>query len=196
MSYALIVNLLALLTLLALGTSIYIGLLMTFPRGRGHLEDLLSGHGTRVIGTAWLVALVATAGSLYLSEVAGLVPCRLCWYQRIAMYPLSAILGVAFLRRDTGVWRYALPLTLIGLSISTYHALVQLRPALEVAPCEGEVPCSAQYLKVFGFVSIPWMAGGAFLLISVLLCVGVWSTRKGVRRVENGKAGGLLDVTG
>ena len=69
----------------------------------------------------------------------------------------------------TSVWRYALPLSMIGLAISAYHASIQLGPALEAFSCGSGPPCAGRYMAVFGFVSIPWMAGGAFLLISTLL---------------------------
>ena len=70
---------------------------------------------------AWVVALVATLGSLYLSEVRGYQPCILCWYQRIAMYPLSLLLGIAAFRDDLDIRRYAMPLAGIGLLTSLYQ---------------------------------------------------------------------------
>jgi disulfide bond formation protein DsbB len=85
------------------------------------------------------------------------------------MYPLVVVLGVAFFRSDPGVWRYALPVSIIGLMISVYHVFIQFRPALEIGSCGSGPPCSGRYVAVFGFVSIPWMAGGAFLLISAIL---------------------------
>ena len=112
---------------------------------------------------------LAMGGSLYLSEVAGLLPCLLCWYQRIAMYPLVLVLGVGVLRGEAGAWRYAVPLSVVGLCISLYHVALQLQPALDVVTCDTGAPCSVRYLAVFGFVSIPWMAGGAFLLITALM---------------------------
>lgn len=119
---------------------------------------------------AWVVALVATAGSLYFSEVRFFVPCALCWWQRVMMYPLVAVLGVGVFSRDERVWRYALPLSLAGAGTAWYHYLIQRVP--ELAPpgvCRGGVPCTMQYIDWFGFVTIPFLAGVAFTIITVLL---------------------------
>jgi disulfide bond formation protein DsbB len=108
-------------------------------------------------------------GSLYLSDVMHFLPCLLCWYQRIAMYPLVVVLGVGMLRSDPGVWRFAIPLPVIGAAIAAYHVMIQWRPNLEVTSCAIGAPCTGRYVAVFGFISIPTMAAAAFLLITVLL---------------------------
>ncbi len=127
---------------------------------------------------AWLVAIVATAGSLYFSEVRSFVPCALCWWQRILMYPLVVVLGVATFRQDAGVWRTALPLSVLGLGTSTYHYLIQKVPGFAPpASCASGVPCSAQYIDWFGFVTIPLLAGIAFALITALLVLLAWRER-------------------
>ena len=115
------------------------------------------------------VAVVATLGSLYLSEVANFVPCRLCWYQRIAMYPLVPVLGVAVARRDHGVRFYVLPVAVIGGLISTYHVLLERFPSLESGVCEATNPCTLLWVRRFGYLTIPTMALSAFALIVVLL---------------------------
>jgi disulfide bond formation protein DsbB len=121
---------------------------------------------------AWLVAIAATAGSLYFSEVRFFVPCALCWWQRIFMYPLVPLLGIATFRQDAQIWRYALPLSTVGLATSTYHYLIQKVPGFAPpASCAGGVPCNAQYINWFGFVTIPLLAGIAFLLITVALAL-------------------------
>ena len=142
---------------------------LALPAGRAWLADALEEHLRHPLAWAWLVALAATAGSLYFSEIVGFLPCHLCWYQRILMYPLVLVLGVGLLRGDGGVWRYGLPLALLGAPISWYHVALQYRPSLEVISCAAGAPCSARYLAVFGFVSIPVMAGTGFLIIFSLL---------------------------
>lgn len=137
--------------------------------------DLLIGKG---IWLAWIVAVVATAGSLIYSEVVHFVPCRLCWFQRIAMYPLSIILLVGAIRREALVKYYALPLSLGGALISTWHYLTQVFPSLEGGSCDATNPCSARYVEVFGFISIPFMAGAGFILVSVLLAFYVRATHE------------------
>lgn len=119
---------------------------------------------------AWLVALVAMGGSLYFSEVRQFVPCSLCWYQRILMYPLVFILGIASFRQDVGVRVYALPLSVLGGLIAIYHVLEQNVPGFG-APglCRVGVPCSAKYINWLGFISIPVLSLTAFTLITALL---------------------------
>ncbi len=119
---------------------------------------------------AWVVAIVATAGSLYFSEVRLFVPCALCWWQRIFMYPLVGVLAVAVFSRDERAWRYGLPLALLGALTAWYHYLIQRVPS--IAPpgvCRGGVPCTVQYIEWFGFVTIPLLSGIAFTIITALL---------------------------
>ncbi len=131
--------------------------------------EAASLFGGNSIWLAWAVALVATVGSLIYSEVIHFVPCRLCWFQRIAMYPLSVILLVGAIRREAVVRFYALPLALIGLAVSIYHNLVQFFPSMEGGSCDPLNPCSARSVAVFGFIDLPFMAGAGFIVISVLL---------------------------
>jgi disulfide bond formation protein DsbB len=123
----------------------------------------------RANAAAWIVAVLATAGSLYFSEVAHFEPCRLCWYQRIAMYPLVVILGVAAVRRDPGVRRYAVPLAVIGALIATYHYALEWLPWLDSGVCAATTPCTIVWFRQLGFVSLPYLALSAFLLIVALL---------------------------
>ncbi|MFC4076193.1 disulfide oxidoreductase [Salinithrix halophila] len=119
---------------------------------------------------AWLVSLVAVGGSLYFSEYAGYIPCQLCWIQRIFMYPLVLILGIASYREDRSVIPYALSMSLLGGSVSLYHYLHQMVPGLaSLAPCREGVPCNTAYIDWLGFITIPLLALAAFTLISVLL---------------------------
>jgi disulfide bond formation protein DsbB len=125
---------------------------------------------TLALYASWIVAIVATLGSLYYSEVRHFVPCVLCWWQRVLMYPLVIVLGVATFRQDTGVWRTALPFSIVGLGVSTYHYLLQKVPGMAPpASCAVGVPCTAVYVNYFGFVTIPLMAGTAFALITLAL---------------------------
>src|SRR4051812_24002521 len=127
--------------------------------------------GPDALGLAFGVALVSTVGSLWLSEGAGFIPCTLCWYQRSAMYPLSVILAIAALRRDARIRPYVVTLALIGASISAYHVLVERFPTLESAACDPTNPCTIIWVKRFGYLTIPTMAGTAFVLIAILALV-------------------------
>lgn len=129
-----------------------------------------------VLLTVWTVALIATLGSLYYSELLGYVPCDLCWLQRIMMYPLVIIYGVALLKRNLDITMPALILSVIGLPISIYHYGLQKFTFLQEAGsfCTN-VPCNLQYVNYFGFITIPFLAGLAFLII---VCLHLMFLRK------------------
>jgi disulfide bond formation protein DsbB len=119
-----------------------------------------------------LLALVATAGSLYLSEGLGLVPCELCWYQRILMYPLVAVFGVALVERRPGVSRTVLPLSTLGTVLAAYHSWLQVAGGGRCA-FGG---CATVQLRVVG-LTIPNLSLAAFALVTATaawLAVGDW----------------------
>jgi len=122
---------------------------------------------------AFLVALIAVSGSLYFQFGADLVPCQLCWFQRICMYPQVVLLGVAAVRRDLLTARlYVLPLAVVGLGLSIYHYLLERFPGQIHLNCGvGQPDCAVTPFDIYGFVSIPFMALAAFLLILTLLLV-------------------------
>lgn len=118
---------------------------------------------------ALLAAWVAMLGSLYFSEVAGYIPCAFCWYQRILMYPLAAIIAVGLLRRDSGLPLYVLPFSVFGIGVSTYHYLLQKTDLFsELATCQMGVPCSGIWINWLGFITIPFLALTAFLIITFM----------------------------
>jgi len=119
------------------------------------------------------VAAVAMASSLYYSEIANFTPCELCWFQRIAMYPLAVLLLVAVVTRSRLDSRYVVTMSGIGLSISIYHYQLQLFPDQAQICTGGVVSCTVKFVDEFGFVSIPFMAGAGFLTI-LLLQVAEW----------------------
>lgn len=118
----------------------------------------------------WVQAFLALAGSLFYSEVMNYVPCELCWYQRILMYPLVLIYGIAAIKKDISIALPGLFMSGIGILVSTYHYLVQHVSIFQEVggACSGSVPCNVIYVDYFGFISIPFMAGVAFLIIFVL----------------------------
>ena len=129
--------------------------------------------GRAVIGLraplTFAVAAVATAGSLYFSESAGYVPCRLCWFQRIAMYPIAVVALVALIRRDRGARWYTLPLAGIGAVISTYHVLIEWGWVNDSESCLLFGPsCADVWFESFGFVTLALMAWAGFVSIIVL----------------------------
>jgi disulfide bond formation protein DsbB len=164
--------LLALLILLALGATVS-------PAARRALREardtLLGGE----LWLAWAFALVATLGSLYFSEIAHFEPCRLCWFQRICMYPLAVVLFGMALRRDArNALLYALPLPIVGAGVSIYHEYIVYHPQAETAACKQGVSCTVRWIEKFGYVQIPTLALTAFLAIAVLLTFAGWRARE------------------
>ena len=132
------------------------------------LSAFRAHYGTTVLLGAAIMGILTMLGSLYMSEVAHFSPCRLCWYQRIAAYPLGPLLLMAFIRRDHGIRPYIWLLTGIGISISTYHVLIERFPSLETGACEVSNPCSIKWVEKFGFVTLPVMAWLAFASIAAV----------------------------
>lgn len=143
-------------------------------RARDGLCDLMSETG---LWLAWLVALTATLGSLYYSEVAHFIPCRLCWYQRIGIYPLAVVLLLAALRRDRAVRFYVIPVAAISAAISVYHYQLERFPNQASLSCSAEAPCTVVWVWRFHYISIAMMALSAALLIIALL----WAAGRGDR---------------
>ena len=119
---------------------------------------------------AWTVALLSMAGSLFFSEVMELPPCVLCWYQRIAVYPLVLIIGIGIILKDPRLKVYSLPFAVIGLVISIYHNLLYYGVIPEaITPCSEGVPCNAVQLELMGFLTIPLMGLISFVLLTAFL---------------------------
>ncbi|TFD91895.1 disulfide oxidoreductase [Jeotgalibacillus sp. R-1-5s-1] len=117
---------------------------------------------------AWAASFTATVGSLYFSEIRDFVPCDMCWYQRIFMYPIVIVLGAAIIKKDAKAALYSALLSGIGGSISLYHYGIQKLDFLsESAPACGVVSCTGQYINWLGFITIPFLALTAFIIIFI-----------------------------
>lgn len=116
----------------------------------------------------WIVATSATMGSLYFSEIRGYEPCELCWIQRIFMYPLVIILGVAFIQKNSRIAVTTAAFSIIGGAISLYHYTIQKVDFMsENAPSCGRVSCTGEYINLLGFITIPFLALISFTLIAI-----------------------------
>ncbi len=159
----------AVLALAALTGAVVAGVsALLAPRGVGWAEDIVDM--VRQTGQ-WLVFMVtggAMFGSLWFSEKIGFAPCKYCWYQRIAMFSLAVLSLVAAIRRDKGFSVYALTAASVGLVISTYHYLLEWFPSIQSGACSVDVPCTAVWFREFGFVSLAFMAGCAFIATIVV----------------------------
>lgn len=154
----------ALLALVALAVTVGVVALGATAGGRRRLRGLRAD----MLRLAFSVAAVSTAASLWFSEVGDFVPCQLCWFQRIAMYPLVVVLGVATWRSDPDPrWR-VLPFSVVGLLVSAYHYQLQLFPE-QGSSCDVAAPCTQRWVEEFGFVSIPFMAFCGFAAVTALV---------------------------
>ena len=115
----------------------------------------------------WIVSAVATLGSLYFSEIRHYDPCKLCWVQRIFMYPIVIMTTVALIQKNARIAVTTAVFSVIGGCISLYHYGIQKLSFLaENAPSCGAVSCTGQYINWLGFITIPFLALTAFILIA------------------------------
>jgi disulfide bond formation protein DsbB len=123
---------------------------------------------------AWVVALVGSLAVLFIGEVMGQAPCVLCWFQRAFLFPLAVVLAIATFRSDYAVWRYALPLAVIGWMVAAYHVLLYAGVLPKgIEPCGQGPSCTDAAMTVFGVVPIPALSLAAFSLIAGALIL-VW----------------------
>ena len=146
---------------------------------RGPLNALRSGVEGYELWLAFVVASIATGGSLFFSEIAHFVPCELCWYQRICMYPLTITTLLAALFDDPRAARYLLPLPVVGAGVSVYHLLVENGVVGESLTCRISAPggCTVKWINEFGYVTIPTLALTAFALVFAFLLLAAYEPR-------------------
>lgn len=138
----------------------------------GERAEQAGGKDWNLLFLCWLIASVGTLGSLFFSDVMGIAPCVLCWYQRVALYPLVLVFGVGLLSFDAGVVKYSLPLAVAGWLVALYHSLLYwgIVPK-DLQPCTAGVSCTDRNLELFGFLSIPLMSLLASSAIITLLLI-------------------------
>jgi disulfide bond formation protein DsbB len=129
------------------------------------IRNLLWGYE---LWGAFIVAAVATGGSLFYSQIAGFIPCEFCWFQRVLIYPLSILTLLIAARGDNRAARYLLPLPVVGAGTSIYHMLLEHHVIAEPGACTlTGGGCTANWIALhsFGYLTIPTLALTAFLLI-------------------------------
>jgi disulfide bond formation protein DsbB len=153
----------------------------------GPLDSVRAAMWGYELWAAFVVSAVATGGSLFFSEIAGFIPCELCWYQRICMYPLSIITLIAAVRGDYGVARYLFPLPAVGACVAVYHLLIEHGIVGQSSACLVSAPggCATRWIDKFGYVTIPTLALTAFVLLIELL---------GLAAAGSGDLGATVDI--
>jgi len=136
------------------------------------MEQLINKHFPLLL-LAWLIALCATLGALFIGEVMGQTPCTLCWYQRIAMFPLALMLGIACSIKDVNIWKYALPLALIGAGVALWHSLLYAGIIPEpIVPCSRSGPsCTDANMLLLNSIPLPYLSLLSFISLSALLTI-------------------------
>jgi disulfide bond formation protein DsbB len=134
---------------------------------RGPLQTIRNALWGYELWAAFVVAAVATGGSLFFAEIAHFVPCELCWFQRICMYPLSIVTLLAALAGDHRVARYLLPLPVVGAGVSVYHLLVENGVVAQAKECLASAPggCATKWINEFGYMTIPALTLTGFVLL-------------------------------
>lgn len=128
---------------------------------------------------AWMQSVVAMIGSLFFSEVMKLVPCTLCWYQRILMYPLVIIIFVGMIRKDKSIQYYVLPFSILGSLVALYHNLLYYKVLPQsVQTCALGVSCTTKYIEWFGFITIPLLSLAAFMVINICVILHIASNHE------------------
>jgi disulfide bond formation protein DsbB len=145
-------------------------ILITPLRKHGVTKDIADFFGERAIFLSFLVALAATAGSLFYSEIAGFQPCLLCWWQRIFLYPQTILLFTAFMKKDESMRLHSLILSGLGALIAVYHTFIQFGGE-SALPCaaNGGVSCHILYFLEYGYITIPTMSLTVFALILIFM---------------------------
>jgi disulfide bond formation protein DsbB len=153
------------------GQALVVVLFLWFLVARDSLRRLLWGYE---LWAAFVVAALATGGSLFFSQVAGFVPCEMCWFQRICMYPLSILTLFMAWHNDPRAARYLLPFPVVGAGVSIYHILIENHVVATPAACQiGGAGCAVKWIDYFGYMTIPTLALTAFVLLIGFLGLAV-----------------------
>jgi disulfide bond formation protein DsbB len=159
--------------LISLTSLIAGGLLILLPAGlllAYRYRGLWDEYCATRFKAAVVLAVLATLGSLYYSEIANYIPCRLCWFQRIGMYPLAILGALAWFRGELALLRPYLRFgATLGFCVSAYHILIELNPSWEGDACSAVIPCATPYFLSYGFLTLAWMAAIVFAWVIVLL---------------------------
>jgi len=153
--------------MLSLGTLIF-GVVVVIAR-LIKANSFLSEVQKIALPLAAMITTTAMLGSLYFSEIVNYKPCRLCWFQRSAMYPLAILLVAANFKKFKFTKIVAVVLALVGGSVSTYHWFLERFPDLDAGVCDAKLPCSVVWFENFGFVTLSFMAFTAFFTTVVLV---------------------------
>lgn len=163
-----------LISSLTLGGQIIIAILIaTFLlRGRnGGAVELIEKYGLHFI---FLASLGATVVSLFYSNFANYAPCDLCWWQRVFMYAIFFISGLALFKKDDEtIMDYILMLATLGGLVAFYNSYLQYGGA-PLIPCAANaeaISCSQRFVFEYNYITIPLMSLTGFILVVVIATI-------------------------
>jgi len=136
------------------------------------LRGLIDFIQTRYRELGLFVSLCAALGSLYFSNVLGWTPCKLCWLQRIFIYPLPILLSVSLFLDKDDVQEYVLPLSIIGLGIAIYHYPIQLTAMTSQGCSAVATSCDMTYTKMYSYITVPMMSITTLSTVIYLMLIG------------------------
>ncbi len=144
-------------------------ILLTAYFSKAHwAQDIKKLVAQRYLIIGFLISLGAVVGSLFYSEIAGFDPCKLCWLQRIFIYPQAVLFGVALIKNKKDAADYAVPLSAMGGLIAIYHSYIQMGGSpLVICSADSASACAQRFVMTFGYITIPMMALSAFALLFV-----------------------------
>lgn len=147
--------------------------LLFFVLKKNRKNKFLDYINKHFLALSFFVALSSALFSLVYSEIIHFLPCYLCWWQRVFLFPTFVILGVAFWNRDRKVVRYVAPMLFIGFLISVYHNFFYYFGETSTLPCDASgVSCYQHLVSEFGgYISIPMLALSGFVGLLTLLAV-------------------------
>lgn len=139
---------------------------------RGKINIIDSFLHKNILNIIFIFSTVATLGSLFYSNIIGFIPCNLCWFQRIFMYPIVIICLVAIIKKQKDYLDYIIPLSVIGFLISLWHNYIYYNKFLSVVCDSSGISCVKVYVLEFGYITIPMMALTTFSVIAFISILG------------------------
>ncbi len=164
------------ITLLALGTallnaSLVLAVILIFSaKWREYVLRIIRGNALFIV---FMLAVASIVGTLAIEYVGLLLPCELCWWQRIFMYPIALVSGVAFIKNVSfaDIVDYVLVLAIPGALVALYQHLLQILPTGSLIPCGASGECAVRSVFEFGYITIPWMAVSVFAVLIFIALV-------------------------
>jgi len=147
-----------------------LALLMLVFRVQNIFLDFFKRH---FLFLSFIVVLLATSFSLFYGEVVNFVPCYLCWYQRIFMFPLVFLYGIALRHKDKTIGRYTFPIIITGMLFALYQNFFYYFSESSSLPCDASgVSCYQRLISEFGgYISFPMLSLTIFFTALVLVLI-------------------------